>query len=144
MHGRGLSMCALCCACTVHAQVTDAQLQVGAVPGSRFKFRPSQLAGTSFSAGGGGGSAALSTPPAVGSGGGYGGAAARAALSSPAATHGGLQHGSSKLAGTGVAGKHSAVSSLSFAASPTTVTPRQEFVLPAQPATGMTAGTVRH
>lgn len=47
-------------------QVTDAQLQVGAVPGSRYKFKPSALAGTAAAAGlsaaAGASAAGLSTP----------------------------------------------------------------------------------
>lgn len=35
----------------LNQQVTDAQLQVGAVPGSRYKFKPSALAGTAAAAG---------------------------------------------------------------------------------------------
>jgi hypothetical protein len=47
-------------------QVTDAQLQVGAVPGSRYKFKPSSLAGTAAAAGlsaaAGASAAGMSTP----------------------------------------------------------------------------------
>ncbi|KAF6264226.1 hypothetical protein COO60DRAFT_1267074 [Scenedesmus sp. NREL 46B-D3] len=50
----------------LNQQVTDAQLQVSAVPGSRYKFKPSSLAGTAaaagFSAAAGASAAGLSTP----------------------------------------------------------------------------------
>jgi hypothetical protein len=97
--------------CGAPLQVTDAQLQVSAVPGSRFKFRPSQLAG----AGAGG-----APTPSLAAG------SYRAA--SPA---GGL--GASKL--TASVGRHTqaAHSTVSFGAySPQTVTPKQDYVLPPQ------------
>eukprot|EP00879_Flechtneria_rotunda_P013410 GHRR01014000.1.p1 GENE.GHRR01014000.1~~GHRR01014000.1.p1 ORF type:complete len:260 (+),score=126.41 GHRR01014000.1:1483-2262(+) len=90
----------------LNQQVTDAQLQVSAVPGSRFKFRPSHLAGA--------GAAAATTP--VLSSGSY--AAGRA--SSP-----GLVDTASKLA---TKQQRTATSFSAF--SPQTVTPRQNYTAP--------------
>lgn len=105
----------LCC-----LQVTDAQLQVSAVPGSRFKFWPSQLAGS-------GAAAAAATPSR--SAGSYG-VAGRPL--SPAGVGLGLS-ATSKLATT--SSKHHPHTTLSFGAySPQTVTPKQDYMLPPQPA----------
>jgi spindle assembly abnormal protein 6 len=112
----------------LNQQVTDAQLQVGAVPGSRFKFRPSQLTGTAA----GGGTAAAATPSL--SAGGYGGPRA--------ASPGGLgaySSGSKLTASVGT--KYAPHASMSFGAySPQTVTPKQDYGLP--PA-AVAAGTSR-
>lgn len=103
-------------------QVTDAQLQVSAVPGSRFKFWPSQLAGA------GAAGAAVTPSRSVGS---YGGVAGRPMSPAAGIGLGGLSS-TSKLA-TG-AGKHHPHTTLSFGAySPQTQTPKQDFMVPPQP-----------
>ena len=123
-----LSTHTLCCSATLAnlspisaaLQVTDAQLQVSAVPGSRFKFWPSQLAGS-------GAAGAAATPSrSVGS---YG-AAGRPM--SPAGMGLGMSS-TSKLA-TGIS-KYHQHTTMSFGAySPQTQTPKQDFMLPPQPA----------
>lgn len=117
-------------------QVTDAQLQVSSVPGSRFKFRPSQLAGTTAP-----GTAATTSPghahhsswptPQLSSttpgfsAAAYSSGAAGARLPSPGTA------GVTAASKMGSAAKQPQ-STLSFAAfSPHTVTPRQDYKVPA-------------
>lgn len=121
----------------LNQQVTDAQLQVSAVPGSRFKFRPSQLAGAaagtpSLSAGSYGAAAGrIGSPGAALAYGGYGaGAGAGGASSGSKAAAAGT---TAKHAGPAMGGHHTTLSFAGYTAgSPQTVTPRQEYVLPPQ------------
>jgi hypothetical protein len=101
--------------CRAAMQVTDAQLQVSAVPGSRYKFRPSQLAGTA--------SAAATASPGLSTG--TFGAGLRAASPTLGSVTGSAM---GKLsAATAFKQPHT---HLSPAFSPQTVTPRQDYALP--------------
>eukprot|EP00878_Enallax_costatus_P015722 GHUV01016473.1.p1 GENE.GHUV01016473.1~~GHUV01016473.1.p1 ORF type:complete len:465 (+),score=180.96 GHUV01016473.1:3033-4427(+) len=129
----------------LNQQVTDAQLQVSAVPGSRFKFRPSQLAGAGAPA-----TAATTSPrhhstwPTSQ----LGSTPGLSVIASAYNTHAGMA--STRMASPGTAGMTAASkmgaagakvpsSNLSFAAfSPQTVTPRQDYKV--APGTAATAG----
>lgn len=112
-------------------QVTDAQLQVSAVPGSRYKFRPSQLAGAGTAASPGHAHHASWPTPALGS--------STPGLTTNAYSSGmaGARMPTPGTAGVTAASKASAAAkaphpAFSMAAfSPQTVTPRQDYKMPA-------------
>lgn len=117
--------------------MTDAQLQVSAVPGSRFKFRPSQLAGA-------GTVAAAAATPSLSAGSGYGAAAAagRAGSSAGGLGLGGLAGSASKL--TASLSRQQPHTTLSFGGcSPQTVTPKQDYMLPPHQAAAASISTSR-